>query len=173
MIINKPSSSFYDLVSAELPFGSVLLSLKPELIHHPAPAHPPRHGDLFQSCFAFSLPTGALLQSAATPDPPSLPSGGFRPAAELCTMQERLQREEGKGETEAGVWGGSAAPSACRQSTLQATPKTRGPCCSLSAATKKTRVPLASVTLFRGLLVVVPLRSAGSGSGLVTSLGVS
>lgn len=89
MIINKPNSSVYDLVSAELPFGSLLLTLKPELLRHTAPAHPPRHGDLFWGCFPLSPPTGPLLKSATTPENPFLPPGGFGPAAELCTMQER------------------------------------------------------------------------------------
>lgn len=166
-IINKPNSSFYDLVSAELPFGSVLLPLKPELIHHTAPAHPPRHGDLFQGCFALSPPTGALFKSATTSENPSLSSGGFGPAAELCTVQERLQREEGGGETKAGAQDGSADPSACRQHPTS-TSKKQGTL--LQPLGLYPQVPLATVTICRGLLAVVPLHSAGSGSGQGTSL---
>lgn len=93
MLINKPSSSFYDLVSAELPFGSVLLALKTEFIHHAVLAHLPHHRGLFRDCFPLSPPTEALLNSAVTPENPSMPSGGFGPAEDVCTVQERLQRE--------------------------------------------------------------------------------
>lgn len=54
MIINKPNSSFYDLISAELPSGLVSLTLKPKLIHH----------TMFWGCFPFSPPRGALFKSA-------------------------------------------------------------------------------------------------------------
>lgn len=82
-----------------------------------------------------SPPTRSLLKSAATPENPSLPSGGFRPAAELCTRQKRLQSQEGEGETEAGAQGGSVDPSAGRQHPTS-TPKDKGPCCICSGGTK-------------------------------------
>lgn len=108
MIINKPNSGFYDLVSAEIPFGSVSLRLKPELTHHTTPTHPPHHGDLFGGCFPLSLPAGAPLKSAPTPEKPS-----SQEASDL--QQSSAQRREGCRGREvrvAGAQDGSADPSA-------------------------------------------------------------
>lgn len=164
MIINKTNSSFYDLVSVELPFGSVLLRLEPELIHHTAPAHPPRHRDMFWHCFPLSLPAGAPLKSAATSENPQLPSGGFGPPTELCTMQEGLQREEGE-----GCWGsGWVCRPFCVKTAPHKHPEKQESL--LQLLNWSPRVPLAPATLSCGLLAVVPLRSAGSGSGLGTCL---
>lgn len=110
-----------------------------------------------------SPPTGSLFQSAATPENPSLPSGGFRSAAELCTRQERLWREEGEGETEAGAQGGSVDPSACRQHPTSI-PKDRGPCCIHLAGTQECPWPLCPSP-------VASCLQSRSGSGLGSSLG--